>query len=1493
MLPWILGVLGLLVVLAVGLAGFAAWMLRSEAGTAFALRQVPGLEIEGARGALLGDFQADKLTYTVPISGARLTLTKPRWQGLQVSRGGDGAWLRLRIDELTADRADWADGTPQPDEPLRAPENLRLPFELQIGRLSVGEVHAAALGDRPLRDVHAAIHLGADRGAVHKIDDLHVNWDRLAAKGSLQIASGGDMAMTVRVAVEPVRAGTAPGVASSPVDSLLASLDWRAEARLDGPLAAPRLKAGLQTLPREMAAAGNAAQGRAGQSLDAEGVLRPFEPWPLGDFRAELRSLDLSTLHAAAPKTLLSGQVHATTRGLDQPADVRLTLANGAAGAWSDDRLPLRTIELEASGRPDQPQVVELRRFETTLGAASAPAGRIDGKGRFAPEGWSLDLLLADLQPARLDARAPDMRLAGRAQLNGMLPVAAPGPAASGVAGAASTPARPAAAASASPMTLNAKAELTGVLADVGRRQLPKVQLTLDAGLRSSANGATAIDLRQVDAVAGDSRATFAGQINRTAGAAPWQVQGNAAVSEFDPTVWWPGAPAGWQQGRHRLNGNAKLALAVAVPSASGRTPPTLGEQLATVAGEALLTIQPSTLAGVPLGGTLQLRSTGGELRSDLALDVAGNRIAADGVLQLASLGSSAAAGARDRWNLALDAPGLNRLAPLLRLVPGSAPVASLAGSLSAKMQIEGRWPSLRSSGNLDATALRAADLRLDKATAQWQVGTAANAATELQAELSGVAVGANSIESGRLVLSGTARAHRLELNARSGPLPPAITEALEAARVRPATKHAGAAHVAMSTEPPRRPVGERAEATLQLQGSLIAGRDGGTTAGTLGAAGWRGTLQRVELRSTSTPAAPWLRIADVEAEAHWSGGPMRALLQPGRAELRLGPNAAALRWKRVAWQAAAGSGTGPAGAGPGRLDAEVELEPLRVAPILALVQPDFGWAGDLAIGGRFSVRSAPTVKIDAVLERRGGDLQVDDEGGGTQKLGLTDLRLGLNADNGVWNFTQALAGSTVGVGAGAIVARTSPTVLWPGPQTPVQGVVELNVADLGTWGVWIPAGWRLGGKLHIDAGIGGRLGAPELTGSVTGSGLNVRNFLEGVNVRDGDVAIALQGTTARIERFTARAGDGRLAITGTAQLGSSPQARLDLTAERFQLLGRVDRRIATSGAATLRIDAKRLAVDGKFTVDEGLIDFSRGDAPTLSSDVVVLRTAEAEAARRVEPDPSAPPGAAGKPAGSAPKPADKKPDAQRQVALNIGVDLGQKLRLRGRGIDTGLAGDLRITSPGGEPLVHGTVRTVGGTYNAYGQKLVIDRGQVIFSGQVGNPRLDILATRANSDVKVGVIVTGFALNPRVRLYSEPEMSETDKLSWLVLGRASDTLGRTDTALLQRAALALLSGEGEGKGDQLTRRLGLDQLSFRQSSPGDVRSTVISLGKQLSSRWYIGYEQGLNNAVGGFQLIYRLAQRFTLRAQTGGDNSLDLIWSLRSRAAPGTAPVTR
>ena len=230
---------------------------------------------------------------------------------------------------------------------------------------------------------------------------------------------------------------------------------------------------------------------------------------------------------------------------------------------------------------------------------------------------------------------------------------------------------------------------------------------------------------------------------------------------------------------------------------------------------------------------------------------------------------------------------------------------------------------------------------------------------------------------------------------------------------------------------------------------------------------------------------------------------------------------------------------------------------------------------------------------------------------------------------------------------------------------------------------------------------------------------------------------------------------------------------------------------------------------------------------------------------------------------------------------VELQLDLGEDFRLRGMGIDTRLAGQLALSAQGPLtelPSLRGRVRTEGGTFRAYGQQLIIQRGFIDFSGPVSNPALDIVALRPNytSDQRVGVQVMGSALLPRVRLYSEPALPDNQTMAWLLLGRPAPDSG-AEAAMLQSAALALLGGR-EGRG--LAANFGLDELSFSGGGDGDVSSASVTLGKRLSDRLYAAYEHSLAGTGGTLLIFYELSRRWTLRGSTGANQAVDLIYRL-------------
>lgn len=936
-------------------------------------------------------------------------------------------------------------------------------------------------------------------------------------------------------------------------------------------------------------------------------------------------------------------------------------------------------------------------------------------------------------------------------------------------------------------------------------QQTAKLSRPVELQLRANSDGRQ-IELQQALLQSGASRLDIKGQVLPASGEQGWSAKLSASTQDFDPRLLWAGeAGSGWAKGQHSLDATLQAELRQGTD--------------AWPLGTAKLQLQPSLLAGVGLDGQISYQASG-KTKPELQLDLS----SADNQLRLSAQG-----GASPQGRAEIAAPKLAALTPLLTLW---APQAQLSGGLQGTLAINGKEGGKdgggSTSGRLDIKALQLKNLpgldslRLDGATLDWQLDSRIDAPLRAQAQLKQLSLNGSLLSQAQLDLQGSWARHQLKLDGQGYTPTPAW-----------------AATIAD-------PAG--------LSGSLLLALNGQLSASPWLAwqqakdpVNWQVQASRLLLRPTRSEQPDWVSARDVKLSLQLGTSItlQQADLAPGRIELA----GAGLRWSQIQWLAARDAGGQP------QLSAELELEPLAVAPLLARWQPEFGWGGKLVMGGRARVRSAPQVEVDIALSRAGGDLTVTDEAGGVQALGLSELRLGLLASGGVWHFTQAVAGSNLGVLGGAITSRTSPQALWPAPDAPLEGVLQANVENLSTWGSWVPTGWRLGGSFNAGVQLAGKVGAPEIIGQANGAQIALRNPLLGVDVRDGEFSLKLDGSTAILERLSARGGEGKLSAQGRALLGDKPELTLNMTAERFAALSRVDRRLSASGQASLKIDRDAFSLDGRFTVDEGLFDFSRGDAPSLDDDVQVLR-----------PDRTLPEAGRTRASGRAPK-----------IDLQLALDLGRQLRIKGRGLDTRLRGELKLAHQGAGPTLNGVLRTFGGTYDAYGQRLDIERGEITFAGVVDNPRLNVLAVRPNTDVRVGVTLTGTALNPRIKLFSEPDMGDTDKLSWLLLGRAPDGLGRTDTALLQRAALALLSGEGESTSGKLIKNLGLDELSLSQGED-DSRGTIVRLGKNISRRWYLGYERSLNATTGSWQLIYRIARRFTLRAQAGEESAVDLIW---------------
>ncbi len=219
---------------------------------------------------------------------------------------------------------------------------------------------------------------------------------------------------------------------------------------------------------------------------------------------------------------------------------------------------------------------------------------------------------------------------------------------------------------------------------------------------------------------------------------------------------------------------------------------------------------------------------------------------------------------------------------------------------------------------------------------------------------------------------------------------------------------------------------------------------------------------------------------------------------------------------------------------------------------------------------------------------------------------------------------------------------------------------------------------------------------------------------------------------------------------------------------------------------------------------------------------------------------------------------------------------LGRRVEFIGLGAELRLTGSVLLEQSPGEPVQGtGSIEIVEGRYKKYGQDLEVQKGRLTFAGPIRNPAMDLEASRTADDgVVAGMIVRGTLERPEVSVYSEPPMSETDALAYVVLGHKLDESSGSDTSLLASAATSLgIKGANLLTAD-LARKAGLDVAKVE--TEGTFEEAALVVGKYLTPDLYLQYGIGIFHQESTIEIRYELSRRWAIRAEssvraTGGD----------------------
>lgn len=393
-----------------------------------------------------------------------------------------------------------------------------------------------------------------------------------------------------------------------------------------------------------------------------------------------------------------------------------------------------------------------------------------------------------------------------------------------------------------------------------------------------------------------------------------------------------------------------------------------------------------------------------------------------------------------------------------------------------------------------------------------------------------------------------------------------------------------------------------------------------------------------------------------------------------------------------------------------------------------------------------------------------------------------------------------------------------------------------------------------IAGELDVEASVIAGEGIPLVQGEVTLSDGELRGLSLPTELRDASMQIQLSGRSATLAGgwSAVESQNGAVSLQGSADWSDVPRLALRVDGESVpvQVYPLVRATIAPSLA--LEVSASRVRVTGAVGVPSAEIEIVPLEAsvPTPSADTVIVDLAEAPAQ------------------GRAPLP---------ELDIAIDVQLADRVYLQGFGFDSRLEGNLKVRMANAQPLqLFGDLRIEEGQYQAWGQDLVIERGELIFAGVPDDAVIDAIAWRTLPDVRAGLAISGNILAPQLQVISEPAMPDQEALSYIVVGRALGDAGDQQAAIM-RAALSA----GFDRSGALTNRvadgLGIQSLNVEATGSGDDTAAVVNA--QLNDQLSLEYGVGVFTPLRTLTARYQLGSQMYFEAVQGVESALDFIYS--------------
>lgn len=425
----------------------------------------------------------------------------------------------------------------------------------------------------------------------------------------------------------------------------------------------------------------------------------------------------------------------------------------------------------------------------------------------------------------------------------------------------------------------------------------------------------------------------------------------------------------------------------------------------------------------------------------------------------------------------------------------------------------------------------------------------------------------------------------------------------------------------------------------------------------------------------------------------------------------------------------------------------------------------------------------------------------------------------------------------------------------WRSHKTPAGHLrLKASMPDLSGLGALSPYVSHVGGRLFADLDVNGSLDAPRFGGQLRLTRLRARLPRYGTRFENGELQLQGKGNALDLQGEVHDPQKGRLTVDGVLKHENSWQFRVHVKGEHFRAANMPEARVEVSPDLVASINGRAISLTGSVKIPEAHIrppHFSGAIAP--SPDLVIVGENNASSPRWT-------------------------------LQANLHIQLGEQVYFTGYGLSGRVGGELNLKdSPGKLTTGSGELKIIDGQYKAYGQDLSIEHGRLLFSGgPVTNPGLDMRAIRKVGTVTAGLQISGTLRNPRLNVFSDPPMSQSNALAYLLFGHGMEQTSGSEQSTLNRAANAIGIAGGTLLAKTLGKQVGVDTVSVENASPYSTNANQASLflGKYLSPRLYVSYGVGLYEPLNLLRIRYTLSRHWALEAESGTISGADILYTI-------------